>query len=204
MNRRTAPVLLTIAFFYLQTLPLAGQASHSISTLQLRALRNRCAPDAPISVLSGIVFAESSGYPNAINIDFPQSVLKRWGFAGGEVHFRRQPRSATEAASWANYLINRGVSVALGLMQVSTQDVHALLYSPAQLLDECTNVRIGWTIFRDHYAAAAERFGPGQNALDHAISRYNTGHDYAGINNGYLDRVISALRRLPAEPEQGY
>jgi type IV secretion system protein VirB1 len=41
-------------------------------------------------------------------------------------------------------------------------------------------------------------YGPGQEALQHAISRYNTGDTQSGIDNGYLARVIAALKQSPA------
>jgi type IV secretion system protein VirB1 len=40
-------------------------------------------------------------------------------------------------------------------------------------------------------------YGPGQEALQHAISRYNTGDTQRGIDNGYLARVMAALRQGP-------
>ena len=39
-------------------------------------------------------------------------------------------------------------------------------------------------------------YGPGQEALRHAISRYNTGDSNRGIDNGYLARVLAARRAL--------
>jgi hypothetical protein len=39
-------------------------------------------------------------------------------------------------------------------------------------------------------------YGPGQAALQHALSRYNTGDTNRGIDNGYLARVMAALKRL--------
>ena len=43
-------------------------------------------------------------------------------------------------------------------------------------------------------------YGPGQAALQHALSRYNTGDTNRGIDNGYLFHVMAALKRLAGMP----
>lgn len=181
-------------------IPAPTAARQRLTNSQLRQLRDRCAPDAPMSTLGAIIAAESGGNPNAIALDFPKALLKCWRLNGENLRFARQPRDPEEAIGWANYLLARDVHVDLGLMQVSTQHLKEGQDS-ATLLQPCTNIREGWAIFRDYYARAAARFGPGQLALQHAISAYNTGDDYRGIDNGYLSRVMAALRHLPAECE---
>ena len=49
---------------------------------------------------------------------------------------------------------------------------------------------------QDDYQIEVNRFGPGQAALQHALSRYNTGDTNRGIENGYLARVMTSLKRL--------
>jgi type IV secretion system protein VirB1 len=71
--------------------------------------------------------------------------------------------------------------------------------SPGALLDPCVNVRTGWSILQDDYQIEVNHFGPGQVALQHALSRYNTGDAKRGIDNGYLARVMTALKRLIRE-----
>ena len=68
--------------------------------------------------------------------------------------------------------------------------------SPAALLDPCTNVRTGWAILSDDYQIEVRTYGQGQAALQHALSRYNTGDTNRGIENGYLAHVMAVRKRL--------
>lgn len=165
-------------------------------TITLIHLRDRCAPTAPLSTLAAIISTESSGNPNAVQIDFPKALLRRWGLPPGTLRLQRQPNSVEEAGEWIAFLNANGVSVDVGLMQVSTDEAMRRHISPAMLLDPCRNLRTGWSILVDDYEIEVTRFGPGQVALQHALSRYNTGDTNKGIENGYLARVTAALRRL--------
>ncbi len=51
-------------------------------------------------------------------------------------------------------------------------------------------------ILQDDYQIEVHRFSPGQVALQHALSRYDTGDTNRGIDNGYLAQVMAALKRL--------
>ena len=168
-------------------------------TSSLVQLRDRCAPTAPLSTLAALIITESGGHPNAIQIDFPNTLLRRWRLPAGTLRLQRQPNSTQEAVEWIAYLNARRISVDVGLMQVSTDEAVRRHSSPAALLDPCANVRTGWAILEDDYKIEVNRFGPGQIALEHALSRYNTGDTNRGIENGYLARVTAALRSLQNE-----
>ena len=165
-------------------------------TMSLIQLRDRCAPTAPSSTLAAIITTESSGNPNAIQIDFPNALLRRWRLPAGTLRLQRQPKNAEEAAQWITYLNAHHISVDVGLMQVSTDEAMRRHISPTALLDPCINVRTGWSILQDDYQIEVNRHGPGQAALQHALSRYNTGDTNRGIDNGYVARVMTALKRL--------
>jgi type IV secretion system protein VirB1 len=122
-------------------------------TVNISELRAHCASDAPLITLETIIRAESGGNPNAIQLDYPATILRRWRFPKGRLQFDRQPRDAAEAIAWMNYLSARGISVDLGLMQVSTAEAKRRHIRVADLLDTCTNVRVGWSIFREDYTA---------------------------------------------------
>ena len=168
-------------------------------TISLIRLRDRCAPTAQSSTLAAIISAESSGNPNAIQIDFPNALLRRWRLPAGTLRLQRQPKNAEEAAQWITYLNAHHISVDVGLMQVSTDEAMRRQISPTALLDPCINVRTGWSILQDDYQIEVNRDGPGQVALQHALSRYNTGDTNRGIDNGYLARVMTSLKRLIRE-----
>jgi type IV secretion system protein VirB1 len=163
-------------------------------------LRSTCLPAAPLSTLRGVIEAESSGNPNAMQIDFPKALLKRWNLPEGTLRLKRQPTDQREALDWLGYFQSYNIFVDLGLMQVSTAEAKRRGISPESLLQPCTNLRVGWQILEEDYRIEKKTFGPGQEALQHAISLYSTGDSQQGIVNGYLGRVLAAVRRLPTEP----
>ena len=164
--------------------------------MDIAALRSRCLPAAPLNTLRAIIEAESSGNPNAIQIDFPKSLIKRWRLPEGTLRLKRQPASQHEALEWLAYFRRYNIFVDLGLMQVSTAEAQRRGLPAADLLEPCTNLRTGWQILEDDYRLETKVYGPGQKALQHAISRYNTGDAQRGIDNGYLGRVLAALSSL--------
>jgi type IV secretion system protein VirB1 len=168
--------------------------------VDLIKLESTCLPNVPLSTLRAVVQVESRGNPNAMQIDFPNALLKRWGLAEGTLHLKRQPINQREALTWLGYFQSYNIFVDLGLMQVSTAEAKRRGISPDSLLEPCTNLRVGWLILEDDYRIEKQTYGPGQQALQHAISRYNTGDTQRGITNGYLGRVLAAARKLPAEP----
>jgi type IV secretion system protein VirB1 len=168
-------------------------------TENLNALQARCLPEAPRSTLQAIVQVESSGNPYAMQIDFPHALLKRWNLTSGTLRLRRHPKDYSEAIQWLAYFQNFRVSVDLGLMQVSTAEAQRRGIPPESLLEPCTNLRVGWRILEDAYTTEVKVYRPGQTALDHAISRYNTGDSQAGIDNGYLARVLAAAQHLESD-----
>jgi len=166
-------------------------------------LQSTCLPAAPLSTLRGVIDAESSGNPNAMQLDFPKALLRRWNLPEGTLRLKRQPADQREALDWLAYFQSYDIFVDLGLMQVSTAEAKRRGIPPASLLEPCTNLQVGWQILEDDYRIEQRTYGPGQDALQHAISRYNTGDTQQGIANGYLGRVLAAVRRLPAEPPPG-
>ncbi len=129
-----------------------------------------------------------------MQIDFPESLIRQWQLPKGTLSLRRQPSSLAEALDWLTYFQHHSVFVDLGLMQVSTAEARRRGIAAESLLDPCTNLRVGWRILEDDYRLEIRVYGPGQEALKHAISRYNTGNSNRGIRNGYLARVLAAQR----------
>ena len=137
-----------------------------------------CAPNvAPVTV-EAVISVESGGNPLAMHVN----------------DMREQPpspRDAQEAAQIAARFIARGYSVDLGLMQVNSRNLAALGVTIEQVLDPCSNIRIGATILTADYAEAAHSRGEGQPALKAALSAYNTGDFYRGFANGYVARYYA-------------
>jgi type IV secretion system protein VirB1 len=177
---------------------LGTAANLPAQRLDIAALQSRCLPAVPLTTLSAIISVESGGNPNAMQIDFPRALVKQWHLPEGTLRLKRQPATQREALEWLDYFERRGIFVDLGLMQVSTAEAQHRGLSVESLLDPCFNLRAGWQILDSAYQLEVKTYGPGQEALRHAISRYNTGDTRRGIDNGYLERVIAALRQSPA------
>ena len=177
---------------------LCFAAKLSAQRLDIPALQSRCLPAVPLITLSAIIRVESGGNPNAMQIDFPRALLKQWHLPEGTLRLKRQPTTEREALEWLEYFERRNISVVLGLMQVSTAEAHRRGLPPESLLDPCFNLRAGWQILDSAYQLETKTYGPGQEALQHAISRYNTGDTQRGIDNGSLTRVMAALKEGPA------
>src|SRR5579863_5595095 len=177
--------------FLVMTLLFIPSAARG-QNIDVARLQSSCLPTAPLSTLRAVVQVESSGNPNAMQIDFPKALLKRWGLAEGTLRLKRQPINQREALNWLEYFQSYDIFVDVGLMQISTAEAKRRGISPESLLGPCTNLRVGWQILQDDYRIEKTNYGPGQEALRHAISRYNTGDAQLGIDNGYLARVFAA------------
>lgn len=95
-----------------------------------------------------------------------------------------------QAQSTAAQLLAAGHNVDLGLAQINSANLAALGLNAANVFDACTNLRAGAAILRRAYAAATQRFGPGQVALRHALGAYNSGSLFAAPQ--YVGRVVAA------------
>lgn len=135
----------------------------------------QCAPGVHHFTVTEIIRVESRGNPLAMNVN------------GVKVQ-PKLPKTAPEIVKAASDWIARGFSVDLGLMQINSANLKKLGLTVEQVLDPCTNIRSGAIILKDGYSRAAELHGPGQLALQAALSAYNTGNFKKGFSNGYVWR----------------
>lgn len=145
----------------------------------------QCAPNvAPVTMMA-IVKVESGGNPLAINVN-------------GKQRLARQPRSLVEAVAWANWLVDKGYSVDLGLAQVNSKHLRRFGLTAETLFYPCYNIAAGAQILTENYTQATKKYGGGQSALRAAISAYNTGNHTAGFSNGYVRKVTGAVGKMAA------
>jgi type IV secretion system protein VirB1 len=165
-----------------------------ISPPALEALVQQCAPNAAPQTVLAIVHTESRGRPWALNVN-------------GRSTLARQPASRAEAAAWAQWLIDHGYSVDLGLMQVNSRHLARFGATPAQMLDPCFNIAAGASILTEFYSAARVTYGPAHDSgpvpLLAAISAYPTGNFRSGLRDGYVNRVVDAAARPGAAQNAG-
>ena len=165
-----------------------------IPATEFARLAQTCVPEASLITLRALAAVESRYESNALSINYPQRASRRMGFGTGTLQLDRQPHSATEALDWIRQVSLRGITTSIGLLQVNTEDAQPLGISPAELLDPCTNLRIGWRVLCTHYQTAARALGPGQIALQAALSAYNTGSLSRGFANGYVFAILRAAQ----------
>lgn len=137
------------------------------------ALIALCAPTVARTTMEEVIRAESGGDPLALNIN---------GY--GRVVLKSKP----EAIAQAEIAIAYGYTVDVGLMQVNSQNFVRFHITLRQAFETCTNLRVGAAVLNENYTHAAAKWGPGQIALQHALSAYNTGDFNRGFGNGYVAR----------------
>ena len=147
-------------------------------------LAQQCAPSVTIETIAAVVSHESRHNPFAIGIN-------------GGARISRQPVNKAEAVETANKLLGMGLSIDLGLAQINSANLGRLGLTVEQVFDPCANLRAAETVLRGCYDPAAKQHGPGQVALQAALSCYNTGNYARGFTNGY---VLSVYRL--AKPQQ--
>ena len=99
------------------------------------------------------------------------------------------PRALPEALEITSLLMNAGHRLDIGLMQINVEVwLRPRSFSLAAAFDPCTNIRIGSIILhRDYTQALASSKNP-KDALWRALSLYNTGTDWRGLE--YAQRVL--------------
>ncbi len=144
--------------------------------LNFQELATDCAPDVAFETIAALVKTESDFDPIALNVNGAQS--------------ERSPRNTQEAINWANALIAEGRSVDLGLAQINSANLSQLGITVEQVFDPCTNLKAAQTLLLQNYMSAAQDSSHEQQALQKALSAYNTGSETRGFTNGYVQRVV--------------
>lgn len=141
------------------------------------SLAQRCAPSVAFQTMAAIVKTESRFRPLAIGIN-------------GGVKLARQPDNKAEAVATANWLISQNYSIDLGLGQVNSKNLTRTGLSVEDAFDPCKNLAASASILHASYTLALAKGYKQQPALHAALSAYNTGSFFRGIQNGYVENVI--------------
>jgi len=149
-------------------------------SLTLVHLFSTCAPNVGSRTLAAIASYESDTQP--------------WSIGDNTAHRGHLYATRDDAERAARELIAAGHNLDLGLMQVNTVHLGENGLSLANVFEPCTNVEAGAAVLSGAYRRAAAEFGPGQRALQHALSAYNTGSLFAGAS--YARGVTQRARRL--------
>ena len=144
----------------------------------LTSLLIACAP--LVSPVTGVklVRHESAGNPFAIGVNGPYVV-------------RPQPTSAQQAVATANMLLALpGVRyIDAGLGMINSETLKRMNMTIEQAFEPCTNLQTMQAVLLSSYQRWARVHGPGDAALQKALSEYNTGNAVRGFANGYVQKV---------------
>ena len=194
-NVATKPLLIACLILGLCATAITQTARKDVPNAPLapsefKALAQRCAADVPVITLRAIARAESAFRPYALSLNYPRRTAAEQGLHGGGMFLSRQPRTLDEARAWTRYLVSRGKTVSIGLLQINSEHAADFGLTWDQLFDPCTNMRIGAHLLTAYYRQAAAVLGDGQQALQFALSGYNSGFPLVGFTNGYVDSVV--------------
>ena len=150
-----------------------------IDTPHLLELSRKCAPQVAPTTMVTLIRTESKGNPLAL------------GLNGARLKF--QPRSESQAIAWVRYLDKHNYNYDVGLGQVNSNNIRKFKLKPEQLLNPCLNIKVSAYILTQNYLQAKKSVKDPQVALGRALSTYNTGNQYNGYNNGYIQRVLQNI-----------
>src|SRR5215472_15439488 len=152
-----------------------------LTALGFALLASQCGPEVHIDTLAAVAQAESRMNTLAVQ---DNTTLRSY-----------YPKSEAEAIEFATRLVMvEHHSVDMGLMQINSTHLRPFQMTISDAFDACKNIRAGARILASTYKPGADE--DEQDALDKALSRYNTGNPVRGVANGYVQRVKVAARQV--------
>lgn len=149
--------------------------------LALPVLIHQCVPSAVQPYMSAIVQVESKGNPLAMNLN-----------NGYQLQF--QPKSEDQAKKWISALEQKHYNFDVGLAQVNNKNAIKYGYKSTDLLNPCINLKVASDILIQNYKDALVHSKHNSDAMQKAISAYNTGNFRSGFRNGYVHKVYAVAK----------
>ena len=149
-----------------------------MTTIDLIAYIQQCAPRVTPSTMLAIIKTESGGNMLAINVN-------------GKARLLSQPKNIKQALAWVEYLDKYEYNFDIGLCQVNIRNVRKYGYKPSDMLDPCKNLIVASDILYKNYHKVLNNSNSKNYALQKALSAYNTGNYHRGFVNGYVQRVLA-------------
>jgi type IV secretion system protein VirB1 len=106
--------------------------------VDVSSLMHRCAPTVAPVTLQAIIRTESGFNPLALDVN-------------GRMRLRSAPKTAAEAAVWSRWLISRGYSVDMALMQINSHNLASLNLTPESVFEPCRNIHAGAAILLEQF-----------------------------------------------------
>lgn len=175
----------TSVLLILAAVIVGGQAAYG-QRISFPELAQRCAPDVNLITLASVVRTESHFEQFAIHVN-------------GNSRLPRQPETRKEAVEAAEWLTRHKINFDAGLGQINSANFARLGLTNRNIFNPCRNISGAATILEGCYRRAVKGQGRGQNALESALSCYNTGDFSQGFRNGYVRKVSdNAILPVPA------
>lgn len=146
--------------------------------LDIAVIIAQCAVNVAPSTMQAIITTESKSNPLAIGIN-----------KGYKLKY--QPKSNDQAKAWVNYLEKNNYNFDVGLAQVNIKNIHKYGYKAVDALDPCINLKMASDILRKNYKNAISGSRNQTEALQKALSAYNTGNYQSGFRNGYVQKIYA-------------
>lgn len=177
LQTKSFTYLLSMAFGAVTIVTSQARANERLNTEQFSVVAENCASSINPDILSGLVSVESRFHPYAIGVggSNPRSIF---------------PKTKAEAVEVANQLIANGERFDAGIAQINIQNFDWLELTVPRAFDVCANLTAAETVLREAYDRSRAAGKSKTDALRIAISTYNSGHSTAGVQNGYVGKVM--------------
>ena len=150
--------------------------------VDIPAYISQCAPNVAQVTMQAIISTESKGNPHAIGLNKGYKL-------------KHQPKSMQQAKLWVEYLERNNYNFDVGLAQVNIKNIHKYGYKAADALEPCINLKMASDILGKNYNGALTKSSSSAEALQKAISAYNTGNYSSGLRNGYVQKVYANAKQ---------
>ncbi len=107
-----------------------------------------------------------------------------------EYYIPNQPRNLAQAKYMANWLYKNGYAFDAGIAQINSTNFSRFNVTPDNVFDACTNIRVAGVILKEFYVRARQNINDDQQALQAAISGYNSGKFNSTLGRQYVAKVM--------------
>lgn len=102
-----------------------------------------------------------------------------------------KPKNLGEAKYIANWLYKNGYKYDAGIAQVNSSNFARFGVTPNDMLDICRNLNVASKILMEFYTNAKKIYKDEQQALQAAISGYNSGKYNSNAGRQYLSKIMN-------------
>jgi type IV secretion system protein VirB1 len=143
----------------------------------------QCAPNVHPIVMQRIMTIETRHNPHAIGFRIVKNKQ--------DYRLPYQPKTLAQAKYIANWLYSNGYKYDLGIAQINSGNFARFKVTPNDMFDTCKNLYVSSQILSEFYVNAQKHMPNNQQALQAAISAYNSGKYNSTAGQKYFNKVRS-------------